>query len=361
MYNYQELELINQLLHNLVKNGINIINSSGDLGSGNGYNFLNVNLFASSPYVTGIGGTSFYNTNGQEIVWGPYDNIDAGSCGGFSSYFDKPSYQNYIFSISSQDIVKNAIKRGIPDLSLNADPNSGVLLYYNNHIPNQLIGGTSFSTPLFAGLIASLELNYGNIGLTPTIYNAYKFFPNIFNEITIGNNDTVDNSGQFYIASKGWNPCTGLGSFNGEKLARALYILTDISCFIKFLSFKQINFYLIDENNYYVSNYNNTLILSKDNPICFHIIESDKGFNLYTNNNSIEIDNLIPKISLSNYINTIYIDPANSLYRKFIYNNLYLSLINGILQFGQEGIGLGFVSICKQELEEYKDYFIHIK
>ena len=51
-----------------------------------------------------------------EIGW-------SGSNGGYSRVFARPSYQNGL---------QNNSKRGVPDLSANADPNSGYTICFNN-------------------------------------------------------------------------------------------------------------------------------------------------------------------------------------------------------------------------------------
>jgi subtilase family serine protease len=60
----------------------------------------------------------------------------SGSNGGYSEYFTRPSYQTGIHS--------NAY-RGVPDLSANADPNSGYAICYTvSSFDCFLIGGKEF-------------------------------------------------------------------------------------------------------------------------------------------------------------------------------------------------------------------------
>jgi kumamolisin len=68
--------------------------------------------------------------------------------------------------------------------------------------------------PLWAGLIARMNQALGSpVGyLNPIFYSG----PNSdFHDITQGNNGS-------FKATKGWDPCTGLGSPDGQKLLAAL-------------------------------------------------------------------------------------------------------------------------------------------
>jgi kumamolisin len=81
---------------------------------------------------------------------------------------------------------------------------------------NRVIGGTSAVAPLWAGLIAlanqKLQRPVGY--LNPKLYSLPSS-AGAFRDITSGNNGA-------YQARSGWDPCTGLGSPDGAKLATAL-------------------------------------------------------------------------------------------------------------------------------------------
>jgi len=100
-------------------------------------------------------------------------------------------------------ITKIIKYRGLPDVSGNADPNTGYKIFMDKM--EYVIGGTSAVAPLFAGLNARLnEANGKSIGFFNTkFYNQF-----VFNDITFGKND-------YYNATSGWDFCTGLGSPNG--------------------------------------------------------------------------------------------------------------------------------------------------
>ena len=119
--------------------------SSGDSGYG-------VSYPASSPYVIAVGGTTLtIAANGNrvsETAW-------SGSGGGISTVEPIPAFQQ---SYPIPNDVKRM--RGVPDVSYNADPNSGFSVY--NSIPDpssgqygwQIVGGTSAGAPQFAAIIA---------------------------------------------------------------------------------------------------------------------------------------------------------------------------------------------------------------
>ena len=87
-----------------------------------------------SFFCIGCGGTSL-NYGGSYIVSvTSYINETgwSGSNGGYSTYFNRPSYQNGIQSNS---------KRGVPDLSADAYPNSGYIICYKNQASCYNTGG----------------------------------------------------------------------------------------------------------------------------------------------------------------------------------------------------------------------------
>jgi len=110
--------------------------------------------------------------------------------------------------------------RNIPDISLNADPNTGYLIYYYGGF-FAYSGGTSFVAPQLNGITALLgQSAKSRLGLlNPALYRiAQKVgYPvnGPFNDITYG-----DNLG--FPATLGYDPASGLGSINAANLAAAL-------------------------------------------------------------------------------------------------------------------------------------------
>ena len=82
---------------------------------------------------------------------------------------------------------------------------------------NTPVGGTSASTPLFAGLVSlinDVRVSKGKkpLGfLNPFIYSN----PQAFTDVTVGNN-AIDRSGMpakyGFQCTKGWDPVTGMGT-----------------------------------------------------------------------------------------------------------------------------------------------------
>ncbi len=197
------LTSLNNIYEQAAANNITVVAASGDQGANDGTSHLAVNFPASDPYVLGVGGTTLNQiSSGQytQTAWGDIVNgKEEGSGGGFSSYFTTPYYQvapNYTESY-----------RGVPDVALDANPNTGVLVVVDG--ATSVLGGTSISTPMWAGIIAIMDQYYGkSLGLVnPLFYkiSETKYYKNAFTPITSGSNAG-------YSAGPGWNPVTGLGT-----------------------------------------------------------------------------------------------------------------------------------------------------
>lgn len=87
------------------------------------------------------------------------------------------------------------------------------------------VGGTSASAPIFAGIVtllneARIAAGKGPIGfLNPTLYAN----PSAFNDITIGSNPGCGSGG--FNATPGWDPVTGLGTPDYQKLKEVFLAL----------------------------------------------------------------------------------------------------------------------------------------
>ena len=103
----------------------------------------------------------------------------------------------------------NAGGRGVPDVAGNASPETGYNVLFDGQ--SQVVGGTSAVAPLWAALIALLNQQRGsNIGFANLAL--YQNAENGFHDITQGNNGN-------YSATRGWDPCTGLGLPDGNQLS----------------------------------------------------------------------------------------------------------------------------------------------
>jgi kumamolisin len=193
--------------------GVSICAASGDNGSSDGETdgANHVDFPASSPHILGCGGTDLQSANGaitSETVWN--DGAQGGSSGGgFSVQFPLPSFQS-----SAGVKPPSAGGRGVPDVSGDADPETGYQVLVDGQ--SMVIGGTSAVAPLWSGLIALLNQKLGKpLGfLLPTLY-AIPSSTEAFHDITQGSNGS-------FSAGPGWDACTGLGSPSGENLLAAL-------------------------------------------------------------------------------------------------------------------------------------------
>lgn len=160
---------------------------------------------AVSPNVVAVGGTSLSRnpTTGDfegETYW---DNASGGGGGGLSEYESRPSFQSSI-----QNIVGS--KRGVPDLSSDADPVSGVAVYdsfpYEGYAEGWIqLGGTSVSAPTMAGRANAVGIVSSTLVLQDNNYGEYAggtAYPNNFRDITSGASECVP----------GWDFCSGIGS-----------------------------------------------------------------------------------------------------------------------------------------------------
>ncbi len=258
--------------------GISFFVSTGDTGAAGCDNLseavatgpVSVNLLASTPFNTAVGGTLF-NENGQdskywtstndsgtlgsalsyipEDVWnesctsaqcGAGANIAAGG-GGASVFFTKPAWQSGVAGIPSDGV------RDIPDISLSAAGHDPYLICITGScVPNAQgqisfagISGTSASTPSFAGIMALVVQKQGGQRQGLANYTLYKLAAAetlsgcngsstttapgstcVFNDTTVGNNTVPGQSPStgFYNARTGYDLATGLGSVNVTNL-----------------------------------------------------------------------------------------------------------------------------------------------
>jgi kumamolisin len=196
--------------------GITICAAAGDHGSSDTDppgTRANVDFPASSPHVLACGGTHLEAKNGAialETVWNTQDGWATG--GGVSEIFKLPDYQK------SAGVPKSAnpggkVGRGVPDVAGNGDSETGYEILVDGVA--SVVGGTSAVAPLWAGLVARLNQAKGaRLGfLHPRLYalGAGKGFL-----------DIVQGGNGAYKAKAGWDPCTGLGSPDGEALRKLL-------------------------------------------------------------------------------------------------------------------------------------------
>ncbi len=178
--------------------------SSGDQGS-NCYpsNATGVSMPSSDPNVVAVGGTTLSTDNSGnyagESAW-------SGSGGGVSSDWALPSYQQNVASEASTS------NRNVPDIALNADPNSGDELVFGGQ--DSTVGGTSASSPDAAAAFAAIVGAKGRQGLANNRIYALAIGGGPFHDVTSGSNGA-------YGAGPGYDNVTGWGSFDGNALLNA--------------------------------------------------------------------------------------------------------------------------------------------
>ena len=216
----QEMQQWNDLLQNGTTNHhITYFFASGDTGATDyidDYDHLatvpTVSFAADLPWVTSVGGTSLDPTDST-----PFETAWNGSGGGFSQFYQMPSYQK-LLPENVQQQFKN--HRGIPDVSAVADSTTGMPVYLNGEW--SLSGGTSASTPIWAAIEAVANQMAGHpLGfINPALYklSTSATYQRDFHDVTNGNNSNLQAGVQGYQAVAGWDPVTGLGTPNAENL-----------------------------------------------------------------------------------------------------------------------------------------------
>lgn len=204
---------MDQVLQEAALLGISVFAASGDGGSSDGATGTHVNFPASSPNCTACGGTSLTESDNMitgEVTWNNFNGYATG--GGVSAIFPLPSFQNQAGVPPAPGTGTSG--RGVPDVGGNADPNTGYQVLIDGQ--SQILGGTSAVAPLWAGLAALLNQSLGcPIGfLNPTLYSTILQAGGL-NDITEGDNITNGSTDE-WCAGPGWDPCTGLGSPNGD-------------------------------------------------------------------------------------------------------------------------------------------------
>ena len=197
-----------------------------DSGSRNEFS-LSVDDPASQPYVIGVGGTSI-STN-SETVWN--DSTGAGG-GGVSSLWCMPSYQDQSGvpgligpdSVPDPNDCTTGWAREVPDVSADADPQTGYVTYWNGSWQAGE-GGTSAGVPLWAAAAALVDsspfcADYGSKDATGTLFGSLysiadsNHHSDALYDVTNGNNVYPPSgySGDRYPATTGYDMASGLGT-----------------------------------------------------------------------------------------------------------------------------------------------------
>lgn len=285
-YGPDDLAPYDTLFLQAASQGVPVTAASADGGAydvaGAGYpypnysNTLAVDFPASSPYVVGAGGTTLplslasgAITVTQERPWG-WDYVQnyvgaasyyanyfpVGAGGGVSVQYPLPDYQKNLpgtrTSVAGQmmvcmiktttntstgvqgcnvgDIVISPLPAGyagrnVPDISMNADPDSGYAVFSTSNGNGTGTGtwitgygGTSFVAPQLNGMFAVMTQKAGHrLGwLHPQLYSAFRTMGygsgSPFRPVTTGTN-------LYYPATNSYNPATGLGTIDAANMS----------------------------------------------------------------------------------------------------------------------------------------------
>lgn len=265
---------LNGILAQAATQGQTVLAPSGDNGSTDCYGetglttaqqeALTVDFPASSQYVTGIGGTEFptadvaasnstywQSASGTDVISSALSyipeqiwNDDSSSSGlsagggGASTLTSRPSWQTGVTGIPSGNY------RLVPDISLDASPNNAGYLYCSSDSAStgvtgscsngfrdssntylSVAGGTSFGSPIFAGMVAILNQKLNSKGqgaINSTLYRLAAdstAYASAFHDITSGGNQCTAGSSYCsstgtseYPATTGYDEASGLGS-----------------------------------------------------------------------------------------------------------------------------------------------------
>jgi subtilase family serine protease len=173
-------------------NGVTFVAAAGDGGARSGPEWPAV-----SPNVLAVGGTTL-NLSGSTYVsetgW-------SGSGGGNSQYVPEPSYQRG---------VQSSGKRSNPDVAYDANPNTGVYVYFTTPSTNAggwyAFGGTSIGAPQWAALIAVADQGRALAGkgsLSGAQALVYTLPAADFHDITSGSNGFSARAGFDLVTGRG--------------------------------------------------------------------------------------------------------------------------------------------------------------
>src|SRR5271165_6227114 len=236
--------------------GITWVASSGDSGAAGCYESsggpfgpasdslaLAVEMPASVPEVTAVGGTTFNEGSGTywnstnsstkasarsyipEVTWNDSseNGSQAASGGGASQFFSKPSWQ-------TGTGVPSDGARDVPDVAFPASADhDGYLVYTSDGVTTgwNIIGGTSAGAPSFSGVLTLLnqylvsngsQSSSGLGNINSQLYPLASSVSSAFHDITSGNNAVeactgpVCTTSDGYSAGTGYDQTTGLGS-----------------------------------------------------------------------------------------------------------------------------------------------------
>lgn len=280
-----ELQLLHQLFVRAACQGQSLFAAAGDAGALDAFDsfpspdfteVVSVDHPASDPFITAAGGTTLPGPQGyslpdgstltvhiaEERAWG-WDYLDGlcsalgvdpiscgtfpvGGGGGVSVLFPVPGYQDGLDGVKKsephqtlKDLTTHPATtllemparfagRNVPDVSANADPNTGYTVYYTSSVDGPGVstywGGTSFVAPQLAGVAALLSQDaHSRLGLLN--FDLYELAQSggAYSGHNAPLRDIRSGANEFYKASGGYDPATGIGTLDVANLATVLH------------------------------------------------------------------------------------------------------------------------------------------
>jgi subtilase family serine protease len=154
---------------------------------------------SSSPNVVAVGGTTLSRAaeNGAFIFESAWNSTG----GGLSQYETIPSYQKGVAKVVGT-------QRGVPDVTAEADPNSGIWVRDSGNGGWYIVGGTSASSPIWAGIVSAAGTNSGSTAAELTAIYKARGNKTDFSDIKSGVCGPWNSS----LSQPGYDLCTGVGS-----------------------------------------------------------------------------------------------------------------------------------------------------
>jgi subtilase family serine protease len=193
--------------------GVAFVASSGDSGAPPSYPAVSPNVLAVGGTTLSLNGSSY----GSESAWG-------GSTGGVSTYESQPSYQRGV-------VTQSTTQRTSPDVSYNANPNTGMSVYDTYGTPGGYpwlqVGGTSAGAPQWAALVAIADQGramngLGTLSSSQLLPMLYQLPSSDFHDVTSGSST----GNPSYSAGPGYDLVTGRGSPYADRIVSALSGMT---------------------------------------------------------------------------------------------------------------------------------------
>lgn len=206
--------------------GTSVLAAAGDQGSyglhlPSACPMPHVDVPAACPYVTAVGGTTvLIDAEGRRVAERAWSDTNGNGAtgGGISQHFPTPWYQE---GVNLPPPIVGHPGRGVPDVALNADPDSGYAIVFQGTMAT--VGGTSVACPIWAAIVARILEARAAAGLPPLgLLNPrlYALKGRYFLDITEGNNAYLGVPG--YSAGPGWDAVSGWGVPDVSALIAAL-------------------------------------------------------------------------------------------------------------------------------------------